>query len=267
MKKNTKLIIMVFVFLVIGIAIPSKKIVFAESITNKLGTYTYSTTDDGTDGPDVKSIRFHITFYGDPGEPTLCGATLDQFSHKNEKHKWNEIEIDGEYYAVIAGATHYMLKQPDTAQNYRWFWSTKFDHIHYFKTDTNMDPKDCEKIEFRFEDQNFDSNVYKGVILDTGGALMFPQDDEYDGFEPDINILDFYYEDSENGNQPPEADEVNGKIIIVTNDGTFSSSSTSKTAEQDKIGLVEFILDAFTKYINLPLGDKIKKILYSRKDL
>ena len=191
-------ILFVFMIIVLSIFLFPLNVIFAGSATGKDGVeYTYSDTDDGSDGPDVEDIRFQITYYGASGEGTLSGTTPDKFRHQNEKHKWNEIEIDGEYYAVIAGATHWMIKHGGGP----WYWTKKFDHIHYFKTDTGMSPQECEKIQFKFEDQNFDSEVYKGVILDTGGPQMFPQN--YSGFETKANILDFYYDDSEHGGQPP----------------------------------------------------------------
>ena len=110
MNKRIKITLVIFVLLIFFIIILHTNFVLAGSITNEKGTYTYSETDDGTDGPDVENLRFHITIYGDPGEGTLNGSTLEDFKHVNEEHGWNEIEIDGEYYAVLAGATHYLLK-------------------------------------------------------------------------------------------------------------------------------------------------------------
>ena len=244
----------IFIVLILFVFLFPSNLVFAGTATGKDGVeYTYSDTDDGTDGPNVEDLRFQITYYGAGGEGTLSGTGPDQFRHLNEKHKWNEIEIDGEYYAVIAAATHWMIKNGGDP----WYWTKKFDHIHYFKTHDNMSPKECEKIKFKFEDQNFDSEVYNGVILDTGGPQMFPQN--YSGFESKVNILDFYYDNADDGAQPPEADEVNGKIILVSMNGSFKGT-TEKEEGDEELTFGEKILNLITKFL-IWIGDFIQKLL------
>ena len=246
--------------ILLSIIILPKNYVFAETITNDRGTYTYSEPREDDDGPDVETLRFQITYYGATGEGTLCGTSPLEFQHQNEIHGWNEIEIDGEYYAVIAAATHYMHREPPTRQNYQWFWSKQFDHIHYFRTEVDIGADKCERIEFKFEDESFDSNVYKGAILDTGGPQMFPQ--YYTGFEPDVNILDFYYTGGDvPGVNLPKANEVNGKIILVSMDGSFGKNAKSGSNSEDEISLADKIANYIAEMVLIPAGDTIQKLL------
>ena len=253
--------LLIIAFLILSIVMLPKNMVLAETITNDRGTFTYSDPREDDDGPDVETLRFHITHYGTTNEGVLCGTNPSEFQHKNEVHGWNEIKIDGEYYAVIAGATHYMHREPPTRKNYEWFWSKQFDHIHYFRTEPGMGAEKCERISFKFEDESFDSNVYKGAILDTGGPLMFPQ--YYTGFEPDVNILDFYYTGVDvPGANNQKANEVNGKIILVSTDGSFDKNSKSgSNSDTDEISLSDKISNFISTMVLIPAGDSIQKLI------
>ena len=92
-------------------------------------TYTYSTEDDGTDGPDVKTLRFELTGYG--GHLLGSGKVSSDFT-TNSKYGWSEYDINGQKYVVLAAATHEMFASNKGRTGTYWFYGAKFDHIHYF---------------------------------------------------------------------------------------------------------------------------------------
>ena len=256
-------------------------------------TYTYEETDDGSNSVSIESVKFRITCYGDlaGGRAFSCGVSPDivkmgkgdlNAADKYDKYTWGYIEIDGEKYVALAGALRYEI--PNSWWGGAERAGRKYNHIFYFDTKQSSSLDDCAKIQFRFLDNSgdgfHDPEVYNGIVVDSG-PMMLPQLDSPDVYKEDENALDIYC--GADGETIGKTMSISTQLVTASMDGTFSSSSTSKTAEQDKIGLVEFILDAFTKYINLPLGDTIqkilnqagtgltdeeaKKILYSRQDL
>ena len=240
--------------------------VFADTFTNNQGdTYTYTPIpqgemDDGNDGPNVENLRFQLTVYGSNGEGTLNGTPASEFKYKNDKHGWNEMELNGKRYAIFAGATHWMMKYGHLNPTNYWFYHAKFDHIHYFKTWDSMPAENCEKIQFKFEDTNYDTEVYNGIILDTGDAMMFPGANEWSpGFyQKNVNALDIYYSGVDSGQSNSQAsgpDGVNGKIVKITMNGSFSSNSTNSTGSSDSSDK------------ELTLGEKIMNFILFMKNL
>lgn len=198
-------------------------------------TYTYTTEDDGTDGPDVKTLRFELTGYG--GNLLGSGKVPSDFS-VNSKYGWSEYEKDGQKYVVLAAATHEMIeynkgKRISAGSTY-WFYEAKFDHIHYFHYN--------DTIQFKFEDQNFDSTVYNGIILDSGDAMMFPQHSLYKR-ESGINMFDVFF--GANGQSDSRVGNISGKVVLVTSDGTFSSNAGTTNSKTKKNMIAEFFAGIF----------------------
>ncbi len=256
-------------------------------------TYTYEETDDGSNSVSIESVKFRITCYGDlaGGRAFSCGVSPDivkmgkgdlNAADIYDKYTWGYIEIDGEKYVALAGALRYEI--PNSWWGGAERAGRKYNHIFYFDTKQTSSLDDCAKIQFRFLDNSgdgfHDPEVYNGIVVDSG-PMMLPQLGAPDVYKEDENALDIYC--GADGETIGKTMSISTQLVTASMDGTFSSSSSNKTTEQDKIGLVEFILDTFTKYINLPLGDTIqkildqagtdltdeeaKKILYSRQDL
>lgn len=265
-KYRLKKIIIVLTILFVYL-FPSAK-VFATGPYSTTGadgkTYTYSTEDDGTDGPDVKTLRFELTGYG--GTNLGSGKKSSDFS-TNSKYGWSEYEKDGQKYVVFAAATHEMLSAHKGRTGTYWFYGAKFDHIHYFHYN--------DTVQFKFEDQNFDSEVYNGIMLDSGDAMMFPQHQKYNR-ESGINMLDVFF--GANGESADGVGKISGKVILLTADGTFSSSAGTTNSQSKKDMIIEFFAGIFHG-----IGDGIqmalnyagtnmkwkdaKKITYSKGDI
>ena len=205
-------------------------------------TYTYSIDDDGTDGPDVSTLRFELTIFG--GNQLATGLTDDSFT-TNSKYGWREYEKDGVKYVVLCGATHEMLAYSKNRADEYWFYGAKFDHIHYFHH--------YDTIQFKFEDQNFDSEVYNGMILESGDAMMFPQHQFYKR-ESGINMFDVYF--GANGESDSIEDKISGKVVLATMDGTFSSNAGKTNSQSKKNMIAEFFAGVFHG-----IGDAIQMAL------
>lgn len=238
MNKRYKLKKLIIVLTILFVYLFPSVTVFATGPYSTTGadgkTYTYSTEDDGTDGPDVKTLRFELTGYG--GSNLGSGKTSSDFS-TNSKYGWSEYEKDGQKYVVFAAATHEMLGEHKNAVNAGgkyWFYGAKFDHIHYFHYN--------DTVQFKFEDQNFDSEVYNGIILDSGDAMMFPQHALYKR-ESGINMFDVYF--GANGESAEGVGKISGQVILVTADGTFASSAGTTNAQSKKNVICEFFAGVF----------------------
>lgn len=225
----------------------------------------YTTEDDGTDGPDVSdpSIIWELTTFGPEDLPALSDEEEAALT-TNPERGWKEYtdEDDGEKYVVLAGATHELL-----ASDHRlYFFGYKFNHIHYFSY--------FDTIQFKFEDQSYDSNVYNGIILDSCGASMWPQ---YEGWkhEDGVQILDVYFGSNEDRERSPG---LSGKRVIVTSTGTFSESAGTTSSASN----LSVILDALSLFFTT-IGDIVqtsiesvaeginwldcKQLLYTRQEI
>lgn len=229
-SKNIIRIYCIFVIIALVISLLPSLDVFAVG-TNKTNgadgkTYTYSEEDDGTDGPDVSTLRFELTGYG--GGNTLGSGKNDSDFTTNTKHGWREFEQNGQKYVVLAAATHEMITYNKNRDENYWFYGAKFDHIHYFHYN--------DTIQFKFEDESFDSEVYNGIILDSGDAMMFPQHTLYHR-ESDINMFDVYF--GTDGESSSDVGKITGKVVLATTTGTFSSSAGTKSSKKKKNMFVE----------------------------
>ena len=128
MNKKLAVVYRVIVAIVLVISIFPSLIVLAVGSSTAKGAdgkdYTYSTEDDGTDGPDVSTLRFELTGYG--GHQLGSGKTSSDFT-SNSKYGWSELEQDGQKYVVLAAATHEMLSANKNRNDKYWFYSAKFD--------------------------------------------------------------------------------------------------------------------------------------------
>lgn len=235
---------------------------FPTNIT--LAVHPYTTEDDGTDGPDVSTLRFELTKFG--GSSLGSGYSDSQFT-TNPTYGWREFEKDGQKYVVLAAATHEMLSANKGRGDTYWFFGVKFNHIHYFRYE--------DTIQFKFEDQSFDSNVYNGIILDSGDAMMYPQSPLYHR-EEGINMLDAYF--GVNGESEPDRRGISGKKVLATSTGVFSSTAGTTSSASN----LSVILDALSLFFTT-IGDIVqtsiesvaeginwldcKQLLYTRQEI
>lgn len=240
-KKKHNIIAIVILFVCL---LPSL-IIYATGSESTQGadgkTYTYSTEDDGTDGPDVKTLEFELTGYG--GNLLGSGKVSSDFT-TNSKYGWSEFEKDGQKYVVLAAATHEMLSSNKGRTGTYWFYGAKFDHIHYFHY--------YDTVQFKFDD-SFDSQVYNGIILDSGDAMMFPQHDLYKR-KSGINMFDVYFGD--NGESASGVSKISGQVVSVSSDGTFSSNAGTKSSTSTRSTFIEYATQFFSF-----VGDLIQTVI------
>lgn len=184
-------------------------------------TEPYVTEDDGSDGPDTDDIKFELTGY--VGENALGSGKTDADFTTNSKYGWREYEKNGEKYVVLAAATHEMLSANIGRTGTYWFYGAKFDHIHYFHYN--------DTIQFKFEDESFDSEVYNGIILDSGDAMMYPQHSLYKR-DKGINMFDVYYGASNQNTS--NISKISGKNVLVSTTGTFTEKAGTKSSTKVK---------------------------------
>lgn len=210
-------------------------VLFIMLVFSFLNHSIYAVTDD--DGPDVTddSIDWQLTCYG--GEALGgTGFTENDFT-TNDRYGWCEYEKDGVTYVVLAAATHELLTSGEIG-------AVRHDYIHYFSY--------YDTIQFKFVDENFDSNVYNGIILDSCGASMYPP--AY-GHASNVQILDVYFKGS------TYSEEISGQHVKVTMDGSFSSSAGTSSSVQQKTFMLELI-NGFFRLI----GDMIQMLLNSAEN-
>ena len=233
--------------------------VYAEEETINGKTYSYTTTDDGSNAVSLESVKFKLTCYGDGagGSSFFCGLSSANLAGYDEKYGWGYFEIDGERYVAMAGALHDYISSGE--------WSSilgvgasgrKYNHVYYFNTGYNTPLDQCEKFQFKFENQEFDSNVYNGVIVDTGPAMMLPQAYSFYNDVENCNAIDVYM--GANGESIGESSPISGQVIVATSNGSFSSN---KSSQNEDLGFIEWLMDIFAKYIHIPIGDSIQKII------
>ena len=277
MDKNFQKILLTISFILIIFLLPNNKVYAEEEIINGK-SYTYTTNDDGSSGVSIDSIEIKLTCYGDAagGSGFFCGLSSADLSGYDEKYGWGYFEINGERYVAMAGALHDYIPSSEWGGSERA--GRKYNHIYYFKTGYNTQLNECEKIQFKFKDQNFDSNVYNGIIVDTGPAMMFPQNPRY-SFYNDVencNAIDVYMgpDGETTGNNSP----ISGKVIYASSDGSFK---TTKSSDED-LTFLEKIGGNLAKFHNF-VGDFIqifldktgtdltaqeaKRLLYDKNDL
>ena len=245
MNKQTKKHKCIFLLFIIFIFLFPKNMVFAGSYTVGGKTYTYSTDDDGKDGPDVSTLKFELTGFG--GKQIGSGVDVHKFT-TNSKYGWQEYEVDGVKYVVIGAATHEMLRQYHGTTGDNWFYGAKFDHIHYFHY--------FETIQFKFEDPKFDSNVYNGMILESGDLMMFPQVERFHR-EKDVNAFDIYFGIDGEGN--PNVSKISGKKVYATMTGVFSPNASQGISATKQSG-GNFILN-FIKTCLTMIGDAVQILI------
>lgn len=238
--------------------------VYAEKVTGHDGKeYTYSETDDGSNGPDVTEIPFQVNAYGvySIHQPTAY-AESDSFKVDEEHHGWRVLEKDGNNYVVLAAATHEFLsnnidgtfKEGDTKKYpYRINFKRKYNHIHYFHIG--------EIIEFKFEDKEFDSNNYLGMIVDYSYRATFPQDEEWK-YESNVNSIEIFYGkeaeiEGTDDYKRKEESELDGKKIIITNSGIYSDR-----ADQKDLSFLNFYMSVFVN-LNHTIGDMFQRMIIS----
>lgn len=183
---------------------------------------------------EVSDIKFKFTYYSDARtnyNSLGAGYTYKDFT-VNEKYGWYEYEKDGTNYVVMAGATNELLNTG---------FASKQNHIHYFNYN--------DVFQFKFEDQDFDDNIYYGIILDSCGESMGVADDG------SPQILDVYVKDSHSGYE-----SINQKIVLLTEDGSFKEKAGKKKSS----GLD--LAETFTKMLN-GFGDMVQSLLeYKNED-
>lgn len=267
-NKKIKQLIFSILLICIFILFPYKK-VFAE--TERIGgvDYTYAISDDGTEGADIKSVQIMLTTYGDAagGSGFYCGLNSGDLagygsgdpnsSDKYDKYQWGYFLINGEKYVAMAGALRSYLSSPEWGKRWGLIDRTgrKYTHIHYFNTSYNMGVDQCDKIQFRFVDQSFDSETYSGIIVDTGPAMMLPQRESLSTYTtPDdkmLNAIDVYM----GANGESISSPLSGQIIVASMDGSFSMKNNGQ-----KVSQTDFLSDIIARVIAL-IGDGIQIIL------
>lgn len=249
MSKNIKEKFCIFLyFIIIFIFLFPSSNVFAETLKENGETYTYYTEDDGTDGPEVNTITYMLTGYG--GEKLGAGIKGKELTDIDKKYGWRWYEKDGVKYVVLAGATHEYLTSKNKSDQLYNFDKFKFTHIHYFRY--------FDTITFRFEDANYDPNLYVGIILDSCGVSTFPQHWWTKKSYSQINVLDVYF--GENGDKKgtedyKNAQDITGKKILVTMNGKFS-----KKANVKKKVIGELALSVLTKFF-IKVGDFNERLI------
>ncbi len=206
-------------------------------------TEPYVTEDDGSDGPDTDDIKFELTGY--VGGNALGSGKTDADFTTNSKYGWREYEKNGEKYVVLAAATHEMLSANIGRTGTYWFYGAKFDHIHYFHYN--------DTIQFKFEDESFDSEVYNGIILDSGDAMMYPQHSLYKR-DKGINMFDVYYGASNQNTS--NISKISGKIVLTSTTGTFTEKAGTKSSKKKKRTTSD-VFAALFRYV----GDGLQTII------
>lgn len=257
-KTNLKKYMFFFIILMLVFSFQFFK-VFAETIEGSDGNeYSYVEVDDGANGADVTAIPFELSGYGK--EKLEEGYTDSDFK-VDSKYGWRVYEKDGNEYVVLAAASHKLLnnyinnpQNYDTSANpYMLNFGRKFDHIHYFDIG--------DIVYFAFEDNDFDSNLYTGMILDVSEKAMFPQDEKWKCGK-DVNIIDIYFgkdADKEGSEDKQKLDDskIAGKKVFVSVNGVFSKDADIKTRVND-----DLTLSLMTKLIIL-IGDWIEYLIGS----
>ena len=263
-NKKIKQLIFSILLICIFILFPYKK-VFAE--TERIGgvDYTYAISDDGTEGADIKSVQIMLTTYGDAagGSGFYCGLNSGDLagygsgdpnsSDKYDKYQWGYFLINGEKYVAMAGALRSYLSSSEWGGSGRA--GRKYTHVHYFNTSYNMGVDQCDKIQFRFVDQSFDSETYNGIIVDTGPAMMFPQLVNFNFYTTQddkmLNGIDVYM----GANGESISSPLSGQIIVASMDGSFSMKANGQ-----KVNQIDFLSDIIARVIGL-IGDGVQIIL------
>lgn len=258
-QSKIKLYNVLFIIFIVIFLFPIYK-VYADTIKGSDGKeYTYSETDDGSDGADVTTIPFEASGY--LKDKLETGYTASDFKVDTSNHGWRVYEENGNEYVVLAAASHNLinkyLKNPsnyNTTDNpFMLNFGRKFDHIHYF----NMG----DIVYFSFDDTEFDSKLYTGMILDISEKASFPQDKAWKKGN-DINIIDIYFgSDSEEGESEDkkreEESKISGKKIYVSVNGIFSQNANVKTRNNN-----DLTLSLLTKVIIL-VGDWFESLIGS----
>lgn len=256
MSKTTKITIAFTIIILCIFLLPHNNVYAEEEVVNGK-SYTYTTNDDGSSGVSLDSVKFKFTCYGDAagGSGFFCGLSSADLAGYDDKYHWGYFEINGEKYVAMAGALHDYIPSSEWGGSSRA--GRKYNHIYYFKTGYNTPLDQCEKISFKFEDQSFDSNVYNGIIVDTGPAMMFPQNPKYSFYDDveNCNAIDVYL--GAEGETIGSSSPISGKVIIASSDGSFKSESDS---EDEELTFLDKILSLVTKLL-IWIADNIQKLL------
>lgn len=246
----------IFLLFIIFIFLFSNFKVYAEVYDDSSGSkksFNYTSVDDGTDGPDVSDITFDLTCFG--GAHLASGEDPSNFT-TNEKYGWQEYEKDGVKYVVIATATHEQLNTSEKV-DLDFKKGHKFDHIHYFRW--------RDTIQFKFEDQDFDSNVYNAIVLDNCGASMLP---EHYKHKDGNNVIDIYF--GVDGETTSQGSPISNKQVLVTMTGTFNEKANTKTKVQKNVflellsALFSVPADVVQILTNSVGNGKISNIVYAK---
>lgn len=248
MKKlyKYKTVSVIFVFILIIFLFP-QNISKAEEYTIEGKTYTYTTEDDGSDGPDVEDLEFELTWYGGDGPGTTGSGVTSNDLTINEEWGWAEYEEDGIKFTVFAGATHEMLAANKGRTGKYWFYGAKFDHIHYFRYH--------QKFTFRFKDTaRFGGETHNGIILDSGDFMMFPQEAMYHRVKGTQNALDTYL-----GADGSDRKGISGAYVVMSLDGNFvKNDNANQSANNGSIAdfAINYLKDKISGF-----GDFLQKIM------
>lgn len=240
-KKINKNRNIIFLFSILFIILFSHIEVHAEFQT---GLYTNDTKENRPISEVQEKAGFKLTYFGgkELASQNPSGKSFSETDFtKNDKYGWCEYNYNGENYVVLAGAA-YSLFDSTTVGPFEWK-----DYIHYFHVGWSY-KTEYETIEFKFEDSSFDSEIYKGILLDSRGSAMRVGENE-------PQILDVYMGTDGESNSA-QGEVFNQKKVIVTDDGTFSSSAGSSKTEVEKRNIKELVLGG----INL-LADTIQTCL------
>lgn len=256
MNKTTKITIAFTIIILCIFLLPHNNVYAEEEVVNGK-SYTYTTNDDGSSGVSLDSIKFKLTCYGDDagGSGFFCGLNSSKLTGYDDKYHWGYFEINGVKYVAMAGALHDYIPSSEWGGSSRA--GRKYNHIYYFKTGYNTPLDQCEKISFKFEDQSFDSKLYNGIIVDTGPAMMFPQNPNYSFYDDveNCNAIDVYL--GAEGETIGSSSPISGKVIIASSDGSFKSESDS---EDEELTFPDKILSLVTKLL-IWIADNIQKLL------
>ncbi len=215
--------------------------------------YNTHTTDEGPDVSDT-STKWYFTYYSD-GNGGLAhtnpntGANFQQSDWTvNETYGWHEWEYNGNKYVVMAAATCEYL---DDLPSEHYPFLSKQSNIHYFHYGSKENNWKYSTFQFKFEN-NGDTNVYNGIVLDTCEMSIDPSNpawdtaagDNYGSKKPNTQWLDVHVELGYP--EKSKYNKFNGQQITLTSDGTFSSTSGTTNKSKNKIIFLEILKGFFS---------------------
>ena len=239
-------------------------VLFVIFLFPKIQSYGYEIHNED-EGPAVEdtSTTWHFTYYSDGNgglghTNPLTGSSFTQDDWTvNETYGWHEWNYQGTNYVVMAAAT---LEGLDELGNSSYPFIDRQPNIHYFHYGTEANNWNYSTFEFKFVDNN-DDTVYNGIVLDTCELALDPSDPNWDSLGYGAKPENTQWLDVHVPLGYPETDKYNkfnGKQVVLTSTGTFSSSAGTSSTNQKK----NFILELFSAFFNL-IGDFIQMMINS----